>query len=114
MTFSKGNETEKTTFMINRKIIENVKEFKYLGTTINKKKCSFTPTLKELGAKANRAIYAINSKIKLKGLPINYALKIFDAAILPILLYNSEVREPSMRLDCIRCTPECTICALTL
>ena len=66
--------------------IENVKKYKYLGITINAKNCSFNPTQIDLSCKATNALYAINSKIPLKLMPIKTALKIFDACISPVLL----------------------------
>ena len=42
MTFSKSNHAEKHQFFIGNKILENTKEYKYLGITINKKG-SFSP-----------------------------------------------------------------------
>ena len=85
--------------MINGTNVENVSEFKYLGITIHKKKCSFKPTLKHLKTKATRAIYALKSKINFRHLKIETALKLFDAMIKPILLYGSEVWEPYLDLS---------------
>ena len=87
MIFSRGNQKIKTTFTINGNELENVKEFKYLGITVHKKSCSFTPTLKNLRIKATRALYALRSKVNLNNLPIQVALKLFDSIIKPILLY---------------------------
>ena len=63
-------------------------KYKYLGITINAKHCSFNPTQIDLSCKATNALYAINSKIPHKSMPIKTALKIFDACISPILLYG--------------------------
>ena len=52
---------------------------------------SFQPALKELSNKANRALFALNSKHKLSKLPLDIAIKLFDVMISPILLYRSEV-----------------------
>ena len=91
MTFTKGTQKEKYKFSIDTHPIENVKQYKYLGITINAKNCSFNPTQIDLSCKATNALYAINSKIPLKLMPIKTALKLFDACISPILLYGSEV-----------------------
>ena len=91
MTFTNGTQTEKHNSTLNSQTIENVKEYKYLGTTINSKNCSFVPTLADLGCKGKRALYAITSKIPLKLVPIKTMLKLFDACITPILLYGSEI-----------------------
>ena len=91
MTFTRGTQKEKHVFNIKGNYIENVKEYKYLGITINAKNCSFNPTLTDLSCKATNALYAINSKIPFKLLPVKTILKLFDACISPILLYGSEV-----------------------
>ena len=93
MTFSKSNHAEKHQFFIGNKILENTKEYKYLGITINKKG-SFSPTLTDLSCKARRAIYFMNSKINIRFLSIKSLIKLFDSLICPILLYDSEVWEP--------------------
>ena len=91
MTFTKGNHREKLTFKLKNTNSENVKEFKYLGVIISTKYCSFQPNLKELSKKGLKAVFALNSKIKLTQLPVKVALNIFDAAILPILLCGREI-----------------------
>ena len=57
------------------------------------------PTLEDLSLKANRAIHALNNKIKLSMIPTSLALKLFQTQIAPILLYGSEVWEPYMEYD---------------
>ena len=99
MTFTKGNHTEKLTFKLKNTYIENVKEFKYLGIIISKKYCLFQPNLKELSKKGLKAVFALNSKIKLTQLLVKVSLNIFDGAILPILLYSSEIWEPYLYQD---------------
>ena len=98
MTFTKGNQKEKHNFTINDRIIENVKEFKYLGITMSKKG-SFTPTLEDLSCKGSRALYAIASKIPIKEIQIKTMIRLFDACIAPILLYGSEVWAPYINHD---------------
>ena len=88
MIFSKAPNTKNIKFTINSKIIENTKEFKYLGIS---KDCSFKPTLSDLSSKANKAIYSLLSKIPIKLIPVKTMLKLFDSCIAPILLYGSEV-----------------------
>ena len=99
MTFAGGTQKEKNIFTINKHPIENVKNYKYLGVTINAKNCTFNPTMADLRCKATNALYAINSKIHLKLMPIKTALKIFDACISPILQYGSEVCCPYLDND---------------
>ena len=102
MVFSRGNKKINTTFHVNGAALENVKEFKYLGITVHKKSCSFTPTLNHFKVKATRALYALRSKINFTNLPIKVALKLYDAIIKPILLYGSEVWEPFLNQDNIK------------
>ena len=99
MIFSKGCNIKNTNFILNKNIIENVKEFKYLGITINRKNCTFSPTLNDLSGKANRALYAILSKLPIKMAPVKSLLKLFDSCITPILLYGSEVWSPYLNND---------------
>ena len=75
MVFNRGNNLIKTVFNVGSTPIENVKTFKYLGFTISAKNCSFQQTIDDLTLKANRAMYAIKSKMKLSTLPIKLAIK---------------------------------------
>ena len=99
MVFNRGNRLINAQFYINNTQIENVKKFKYLGFTIFANNCSFTPTIDDLSIRANRAIAALNDKIKLSKLPIRLAIKIFNSQIAPILLYGSEVWGPYVDND---------------
>ena len=96
MTFAKGAISNKTNFKINSRQLESTKEFKYLGITISSKNSGFIPTLSDLSSKANRAIYSLTSRIPFKSAPIKTMLHLFDAGIVPILLYGSEVWAPFM------------------
>ena len=83
-TISESKKNKKN--YIEDREIENVKEFKYLGITIHKRNCNFTPTLIDLIAKATRAIFALTSKVNIKIIPIKTMLKVFDAIILAIIV----------------------------
>ena len=48
---------------------------KYLGFTISAKNYSFLPTIEDLSLKAERAIYALNTKVKLSKIPTRLAKK---------------------------------------
>ena len=80
MTFYKRNNKYKNEFFIRGIPLENVTEFTYLGITIDAA-CSFKETLRVLSSKAKRALFALNSRFKLKNLPIKAALKLFDSTI---------------------------------
>ena len=99
MIFSRGNQMIKGTFYVDGKELENVKEFKYLGITIHKKSCSFTPTTSYLKIKATRSLYSLKSKLNFRHLKIQTSLKLYDALVKPILLYGSEVWEPFLDWD---------------
>ena len=99
MVFSKGTQKEKKEFFINDKKLEVVREYKYLGISINCKNCSFTPSLADLHCKGTRAMYALFSLLPMKLLSIKILLKIFDACITPIILYGSEVWAPYLNHD---------------
>ena len=99
MIFNRGNKMINTNFHTNNTKLENVKTFKYLGFSISAKNCSFLPTIEDLSIKANRVVYALNSKIKLSKLPTKLALKLFSTLISPILLYGSEVWGPFIDFD---------------
>ena len=99
MVFNRGNRLIEADFYVNNLLIENVKTMKYLGFTITAKNCSFSKTLEDLSLKANRAIYALNNKIKISKLPTKLALKVFNTQIKPILLYGCEVWGPYTKHD---------------
>ena len=99
MVFNRGNKLINTTFHIRGYPTGNVKSFTYLGFTISSKNCSFQKTIDDLSVKANLAVFAIKSKIKLSQLPMKLAIKIFNTQIVPILLYGSEVWGPYMNFD---------------
>ena len=69
---NRGNRLRKSEFKINKVVIENVKRIKYLGFTKTAKNCSFLPTLEDLSIKANRAIYTLNTKIKISRFPTRW------------------------------------------
>ena len=99
MIFNRGNNLLKTSFNYKGSVLENVKQFKYLGISISAKNCSFSPTIEDLSLKATRAIFALKNKIKISKYPKRLAIRLFNALITPILLYGSEVWGPFMSYD---------------
>ena len=99
MIFNRGNKLINTNFNVGGTPIENVKDFSYLGFKISAKNCNFNTTIEDLSIKANRAIFAIQNKAKFSKIPTEIALKIFNAQIVPILLYGSEVWGPYTNFD---------------
>ena len=77
-------------------------EWKYLYFTIQLKNrnCTFTPTLSDLGCRANKAIYSLLSRLPIKIAPVKSMLEQFD--IVPILLYVNEAWAPFVNHDCIK------------
>ena len=68
ITFQKNNKVnKKPQFYIDNKPLSNVSEFTYLEINITANG-NFTPTLTNLSSKAMKAIFALNSKFKLKRL----------------------------------------------
>ena len=99
VVFNRGNRPINVTIKVNEKPLECVKSVKYLGFCISAKNCSFSPTINDLSIKTNRAIFALNNKVKLSKLPTRLALKIFQSQLAPILLYGCEVWGPYMDYD---------------
>ena len=102
VVFTKGNQNCKDKFYVDGHMLENALQIKYLGIIMNRKNCSFAPTLQHLRIKANRAVHALNSKLKISQLPPKIAMKLFDSMIAPILTYASEVWEPFINQDTIK------------
>ena len=95
---SKNKINKKDNFNIGEHYLENVSKFTYLGVDIYPAG-SFKVSMDILSTKANKAKYALNNIAKLKLLPIKTALRLFDAAILPILTYDSEIWALNSTLD---------------
>ena len=73
------------------KNLEVVNSFCYLGVVVDRSG-SFTKAIDRLYVKANRAYYAIKSKINFyTGANVNTLCKLFDTMVKPILLYGSEL-----------------------
>ena len=99
ITFStKNKRNEKDIFHIGTAPLENVTEYTYLGLKVNAAG-SFLLSKTFLSDKANRAKYALNNIAKFKHLPVKTAIRLFDAAVLPILTYGAEVWALNLTLD---------------
>ena len=86
----KNKINKKDNFNIGEHYLENVSQFTYLGVDINAAD-PFKASMDILSTKANKAKHALKNIAKLKLLPIKIARRLFDAAILPILTYGSEI-----------------------
>ena len=89
LIFSKG-PLAKRHFYYNKSIIENVKEFKYLGIVFSRSG-SFCKAKKQLCEQAQKAMYGVIRKIRQFNLPISCQFDLFDKVMLPVLIYGCEV-----------------------
>lgn len=89
LIFSKG-PLAKRHFYYNESIIENVKEFKYLGIVFSRSG-SFCKAKKHLCEQAQKAMYGVIRKIRQFNLPISCQFDLFDKVVLPVLIYGCEV-----------------------
>ena len=83
-------------FMYNSKVLEIVSSYKYLGVMFQSiKRCDgnlFSEAYKYVGNQARKAMFKLIKDSKNVGtLPPNVALKLFDALVVPILEYGSEI-----------------------
>ena len=77
-------------FLYNGKQLEIVDNFKYLGIILNYNG-SFKLAIQELKSQASRAMYSLIGKCRRLDLPIDLQLHLFDATVLPIMLYGCEI-----------------------
>ena len=77
-------------FKIGNTILENVKEYKYLGITFTKLN-NFRTTKSKLRQQVTKVMYYVLSKSKDNHLSIECKLKMFDSLVLPVLLYGCEI-----------------------
>ena len=84
------NKPENYTFYINGKLIETVKDYKYLGVVFASSG-SFLMCRKHIVSQANKAMHLLYQRIFNLNLPIDLQIKLFDHTILPILTYGCEV-----------------------
>ncbi|PNF13826.1 hypothetical protein B7P43_G12433 [Cryptotermes secundus] len=89
MTFRKGGRKGKNDeIKFNGEHIKSVKQYKYLGLTLQSTSTTFTAHITEKCTAAIKAIYTIRN---LQLLSLETAMKIFHAKICPILLYGIEI-----------------------
>ena len=78
-------------FTLENMQIEVVKEYKYLGITITST-CSFNKAISLITNQAKKVLFALLSKIvRLNYPPLTILCHLFDALVLPVLEYGSEV-----------------------
>ena len=81
-----GRKPKKLTFYIDKKEIEIVQDYTYIGITFPASG-SFSVAQKTLSNKAINSLFKIRQHINLLKLKLNNAMKIFDSVILPIVTY---------------------------
>ena len=90
MIFSRRKYSGNVNFTLNNKVLDIVDDFKYLGVTFSRtgtfKKCR-----DDRYKKAQRAMFSLLKNIRLKQLPIDVQLQLFDSVVLPVLLYGCEI-----------------------
>ena len=91
LTFQKGGPIKKLKLQFNGSELEEVKEYKYLGTIVSNSG-NFRQNELYLKNKGLRASFSLLKNIGLNMKPSSF-LKLFERVIQPILLYNSEVTQ---------------------
>ena len=91
MTFQKGGKTKKLNIKYSNLILEDINEYKYLGTIINKTG-NFKQNNTFLKKKGMRASFSLINGL---GTNINLSslIKIFEKVVEPILIYNCEITQ---------------------
>ena len=98
-TFSlKNKNNTKDVFAIGSGHLENVNEFTDLGLKIHAAS-SLSSSATMLSSKGNEAKFTLSNIAKLKQIPVETAIYHFDAAVLPIITYGSEIWALNATLD---------------
>ena len=90
MVFRKSHVDTNCVVKFNNQALKVTDEFTYLGVTF-KSNGSFYTAQKRLAESAMKALYSLNTLFETASMSIKEKLKLFDAMILPILCYGSEV-----------------------
>ena len=88
--FSKSRRIENTNFTYNNEKLTIVDEFQYLGILFSRKG-NFHKNKAKLVQQARKAMFSLLHKSRKLYLPVDILLQLFDATVVPILLYGSEV-----------------------
>ena len=88
--FSKGNVTKHMPFMYDGKNVDVVDDYTYLGVVFNRNG-SFKKAISKQIAQAKKAMYAILQKARVLKLPIDIVCQLYEACVIPVLLYGSEI-----------------------
>lgn len=88
--FGQGRRKSNLNFMFNRKEIEVLKEYKYLGVLLGQSG-SFQISKKYIAEQGNKAMFSLLRKIKNLSLPFDIQIDLFNKIVKPVLLYGCEV-----------------------
>ena len=89
ISFKKQGKMSKINITFQGQCLEQVKQYKYLGTIICRNG-GFNPNTKYLKGKGLRARYLVTKAVGFDGKP-STVIKIFEKMVEPILLYNCEI-----------------------
>ena len=87
MIFENGRHTTYD-FKLNGRLIENVKEFKYLGLNLTKNN-NWNRTQKNIAQRASSSLHSLSTILNNLELPSSTKLKLFDSLIEPIINYSA-------------------------
>lgn len=90
MVFRKGHIEINCVVKLNNQTLKVTDEFTYLGVTFKSNGCFYTAQ-KRLAESAMKTLYSLNTLFETASMSIKDKLKLFDAMILPIMCYGSEV-----------------------
>ena len=90
LIFANGKLSKHDKYFFKGKLLEIVKEYKYLGIFFSKSG-SFAKTKQYLSDQATKAMFSLLRKIRHLNLPIPMQIDLFNKTVKPILLYGSEI-----------------------
>lgn len=90
VVFSRGKIRNLPSFYYAGEPIEVLPDYMYLGIVFNYNG-RFNKAIINLTERANKAMFALLTKIKTFSLPVDMSIELFDHLVLPILTYGSEV-----------------------
>ena len=88
--FSKGIVKKCNPFYFDGKIVDIVSDYTYLGVIFNQNG-SFRKAIDKQIAQAKKAMYSILQKAKILKLPIDIVCQLYEACVIPVLLYGCEI-----------------------
>ena len=90
MVFKSGNRPETVDIFFDNCKLKNVSKFTYLGVTLSANG-KFYQAQKALTEQATKALFSLNTLFENVSLHVSEKVKLFDAMVVPILNYGSEI-----------------------